>query len=137
LILVSGFDLARPILIGEWDDTMRVMAGINRRATAPSGELTGRPYYRLALFWGLDWVKYLESGRPLTSLKPEQANQHGRFYPAVGLAPALVVFDDERGEIPDSTRPLGLIRSVEPMTLDVFVRHGLRIRVDAANVSGR
>jgi hypothetical protein len=47
------------------------------------------------------------------------------------------VFDDERGEVTDSTRPLGLIRSVEPMALDVFTKYGLRIRVEAASGKAR
>jgi hypothetical protein len=94
LALVSGALLERPVLIQDWDDTMRIMAGINNRASAPSDALTGRPYYELALFWGMEWVQYVNDGRPVTALKPEQANQHARFYPAVGMAPALVVFEN-------------------------------------------
>ena len=130
LILVSGPLLERPVLIEDWDDTSRIMAGINDRAVAQPEALVDRPFYELALFWGLEWVQYINDGRPLDALTPEQANQHARFYPAVGTAPALVVFKDERGEMGENARRMGLSRSVEQMALDVFVRNGLRVRMD-------
>ena len=131
LILVGGPLLERPVLIQDWDDTMRIMAGINDRAVAASEPPTDRPYYELALFWGMEWVQDINDGRPLAALKPEQANQHARFYPAVGTAPALVVFSDESGEWGQNARRMGLVRSVEQMALDVFAKYQLRVRVDS------
>jgi hypothetical protein len=128
--LISGPLVEQPVLIQEWDDTMRVMAGINDRAPAALTVPTERPYYDLALFWGMEWVQYVNDGRPLTALKPEQANQHARFYPAAGSAPALVVFADERGEWGQIARRMGLVRSVGQMALDVFTRYGLHVRMD-------
>ena len=130
LILISGPLLERPILIEDWDDNARIMAGINERTVAQSEPLVDRPFFELALFWGLEWVQYANDGRPLAHLKPEQANQHARFYPAVGAAPALVVFRDEPGEMGENARRMGLIRPVEQMALDVFARYGLRVRMD-------
>jgi hypothetical protein len=66
----------------------------------------------LALFWGFEWVQFVNDIRPLTALKPEQANQHARFYPALGAALALVVFRDEPGEMGENARRKGLIRPV-------------------------
>jgi hypothetical protein len=122
--------LERPVLIQDWDDTMRIMAGVNDRAIAASEAPTDRPYYDCALFWGMEWVKYISDGRPLFALKPEQATQHARFYPAVGAAPALFVYKDEPGEMQCTTQMMGLIRSVEQMALDVFTKYGLRVRID-------
>jgi hypothetical protein len=130
LILISGPLLEQPVLIQEWDDTFRVMAGINDRAPAALEIPTDRPYYDLGLFWGMEWVQYVNDGRPLTALKPEHANQHARFYPAVGSARALVVFADERGEWGQVARRMGLVRSVDQMALDVFTRYRLRVRMD-------
>jgi hypothetical protein len=131
LILISGPLVARPVLIDDWNDTSRIMAGINDRAVAQSDALVDRPFYDLALFWGLEWVQYITDGRPLAALTPGQANQHARFYPAVGTAPALVVFRDEPGAMGGAARRMGLIRSVEQMTLDVFARYGLRVRMES------
>ena len=44
--------------------------------------LKHRPYVRLAFFWG----RY-----DADQLKPEQASQHGRFYPPTVTEPAVVV----------------------------------------------
>lgn len=45
-------------------------------------ELKDRPYVNLAIFWG----RY-----EADEFKPENASQHGRFYPPTASAPALVV----------------------------------------------
>ncbi len=131
LILISGPLLERPILIEDWDQNARIMAGINDRAVAQAEAPADRPFYELALFWGLEWVQYINDGRPLAALKPELASQHARFYPAVGTTPALVVFRDEPGEWGQNARRMGLLRSVEQMALDVFARYGLRVRMDS------
>jgi hypothetical protein len=130
LILISGPLLKRPILIENWDQNARIMGGINDRVRAQSEVPVDRPFYELALFWGLEWVQYVNDGRPLAALKPEQATQHARFYPAFGAAPALVVFRDEPGEMGENARRMGLTRSGEQMALDVFARYGLRVRMD-------
>jgi hypothetical protein len=129
LILISGPLLEHPVLIEDWDATSRIMAAINDRAVAESKALVDRPFDELALFWGLECVQYVNDGRPLAALKPAQANQHARFYPAAGAATALVVFRDEPGEMGENARRMGLVRSVEHMALDVFAKYGLRVRV--------
>ena len=45
-------------------------------------DLKNRPYVNLAIFWG----RY-----DATEFKPENASQHGRFYPPTASEPALVV----------------------------------------------
>jgi hypothetical protein len=132
LILVSGALLERPVLIEDLWDTNLITAGVNNRAVAESEALENRTFYEFALFWGPEWVQYMKEGRPVAALKPEQATQHARFYPAMGAAPALFVFKDEPGEMQRGTKIMGLVRSVEQMALDVFARYGLRVRMDSA-----
>jgi len=129
LVLISGPLLTRPILIEDWMDTSRLTAGINERADQEPKALADRPVYELALFCGMKWVTYVDDGRPLTTLTADQANQHARFYPAVGAAPAVVVFQDEPGEFGETARRMGLIRAVDQMALDTFAKYGLRVRV--------
>ena len=57
LILISGPLLECPILIEDWDQNARIMAGINDRAVAHAEAPADRPFYELALFWGLEWVQ--------------------------------------------------------------------------------
>jgi len=109
--------------------TARITTGINERANQQPKALAARPFYDLALFCGLKWVHYMDDGRSLTTLTADEANQHARFYPAVGAAPAVVVFQDEPGEFGANARRMGLIRAVDQMALDTFAKNGLRVRV--------
>jgi hypothetical protein len=47
--------------------------------------LSKRTYLKLAIFWGLYYPD---------QLTPENASQHGRFYPATGSDPAVVIVTD-------------------------------------------
>lgn len=64
------------------------------------------------------------AGKPVAVLRPEQANQHARFYPAVGDAPAIV----EGVGYP--------LRLVSPDGLAELQRRGVVVRVDLS-VRGR
>ena len=130
LILVRGALLERPVLIEDWEDNARIIAAINSPVVAEVEALASRPFYEFALFWGSEWVQHMNEGRPVAGLKPEQANQRGRLYPAVGAAPALFMFADEPGPMQRGTRIMGLVRSVEQEGLDVFAKYGLRVRMN-------
>jgi hypothetical protein len=81
LILISGEELEKPVVLDRVDEIVDLTTAI---ATAPSvarEQVDGRAYFRLSLFWGDDlWEPYVREGR-LDELRPEQANQEGRFYP--------------------------------------------------------
>jgi hypothetical protein len=64
--------------------------------------LKDRPYVRLAIFWG----RY-----EADQLKPEEASQHGRFYPPTATEPAVVVTT-----LPDMQKRANPI----PKELDLF-----------------
>jgi hypothetical protein len=91
LIMVSGAPLERPVLLSDWDEAAELYWSFFFDGTAADpASLEGRPSLRLGLFWNSHvWEPYVRQDR-LGELRPEQANQVGRFYPAVGDKPALV-----------------------------------------------
>jgi len=119
LIMVYGPPLSKPIILRDWQENLTVMLKMKRTNIDP-GELEGRSYLKMALFWGPRWVEYVEEGKPLGALRPEQANQHARFYPATGDEPALITLGSSKFG-PRS------IRRVEPEALVVLARHGVPV----------
>jgi hypothetical protein len=82
LILVSGPKLEKAIIFDDLHDIANLTLPVGQAASVPREQVRGRPYFRLSLFWGDDlWEPYVREGR-LDELRPEQANQEGRFYPA-------------------------------------------------------
>ncbi len=95
-VLVYGEKLAQPTLLrpaspedfpafgllwwkaGRYSNPTRTVQGDSQLLS----DLKDRPYVNLAIFWG-----QYEAGQ----FKPENASQHGRFYPPTASAPALVV----------------------------------------------
>jgi hypothetical protein len=76
--------------------------------TPPAG-LNGRPYLKVAIFWGLgpfeDYaalVRALGSPDVLKQMNPEDASQHGRLYLPTASEPAMIVLTS-----PNMTRPKG------------------------------
>jgi hypothetical protein len=112
LVMVSGAPLATPILLSSGP-------------AAPSDPHGGRPSLQLAMFWDAGiWEPYVREGR-LGSLRPEQANQFGRFYPAVAGQPALV-------DLPwAGTWP----KRVGPDAQAILARHGVPTRLGGSGVS--
>lgn len=91
LIMVTGPPLSSPVTLSNWDEIARfVQAAANESPAADRASLAGRPSLRLALFWDARiWEPYVRQGR-LASLRPDQANQFGRFYPAADGLPAAM-----------------------------------------------
>jgi hypothetical protein len=81
LILISGAELEKPVVMDSVDDIVDLTTAIATAPSVPREDVDGRPFFRLSLFWGDDlWEPYVREGR-LDELRPEQANQEGRFYP--------------------------------------------------------
>jgi hypothetical protein len=90
LIMVSGEPLADPILVSNAKEAFELYESFYAGRPVDRARLEGRPSLRLGFFWDNSlWEPYVRAGR-LDELEPEQANQVGRFYPAVGGEPALV-----------------------------------------------
>ncbi len=104
LIMVYGSPLTKPVILRNWRENLEFMSSITQQSSVTSEELRRRPYLKLALFWGPEWVQYVEEGKPIDKLRPEQGNQQGRFYPAVGPASPVVTLDMPPGSAGPSWR---------------------------------
>jgi hypothetical protein len=82
LVMFYGGPLRTPVLLADWHDNLRLVQSATAGTAEPYGRLAGRPYIRVAHFWGPEWARYVDEGNPLDQLRPEQGNEHGRFYPA-------------------------------------------------------
>jgi hypothetical protein len=83
-ILVSGPRLSRPVVLANWTQNQALLLAIANAPRAKASlvrNLARRPRFDLAEFWA--W-----GNRPRPT-RPNQANQHGWFYPAHGAQPAL------------------------------------------------
>jgi hypothetical protein len=125
LILVYGPPLAQPVVLDDWQENLTLMVAAAEDAGLSADKLRGRPYFRLAFFWGPEWTAYVDAGKPLSALRPEQGNQAGRFYPAVGDAGPVLTFDSIPGPGP-------LTRRLEPAGVAVLARHGIPTRYSAS-----
>jgi hypothetical protein len=109
-ILVSGPGLARPVVLGVWDENLRFLSALLPARRAHDAKLARRPRYDLAFFWGVP-------ARPVPT-RPRDTNQHGWFYPRVGARPAVVdlVLGGERYP-----------RLATPGALRILARHGIPV----------
>ena len=127
-IMIHGSLVEKPITLGNWHENLRLMLAIPAPGSrTPTSALKGRPYLDLALFWGPEWKHLADSPEAITRLRPEQASQLGRLYPALGTAPAVVVLE------PPSPNDVMLAtvkaRVVENDGLAVLAKHGVPVRV--------
>ena len=114
-ILVSGPGIAHPILLGNWAENGALLSALVdapiARGTAVR-RLARRPSFDLAEFWG--W------GALPRPKRPSQANQHGRFYPAHGSKPAVIVLTVDGAKVP---------RLVPARVREILARHHVPLRL--------
>ncbi len=125
LILVYGPPLAQLVVLDDWQENLTLMVAATEDVGLSVDKLRGRPYFRLAFFWGPEWAAYVDAGQPVSALRPEQGNQAGRFYPAVADAGPVLTFDSIPGPGP-------LTRRLEPAGVAVLARHGIPTRYAAS-----
>jgi hypothetical protein len=123
IMIVYGHPLTKPVIISDWGDNETLMVASNDAMSVSHPYVKGRPYLTMALFWGTEWVQYMNQRKSLSALRPSQANQFARFYPSYGSAPALLVFDGIPGPY------TSLARHIRPEGLAVLRRHGIPVRL--------
>ncbi len=123
IMLVYGAPLAKPVVMSNWRDNATVMFAAADSTSVMHANLAHRPSLRVAMFWGLHWMRYMRHHRPLRNVRPAEADQFARFYPAYGTRPALFVFDSIPGPY------TSLIRRIHAAGLRVLARYGIPIRL--------
>ena len=111
-ILVSGPGLQRPAILGNWSENLAFVTSLLHAHRPTSGWRENRPRYDLALFWGVP-------AKPVPT-RPNEANQHGWFYPATGGRRAVVKMRVSGEDYP---------RVATPETLRILARHGVPTRI--------
>ena len=128
-VLVTGPGLTRPALLDDWTDNLRWLLAVANARRAPLPR-PASPRYDLALFWGVP-------KRPVPT-RPQDASQHGWFYPRTAARRALVDLQ-VNGVRQTRLAPRALLRTLEedgvPTATRAWpaLRRPLRIpRVDAS-----
>jgi hypothetical protein len=112
-ILVSGPGLERPVILGNWNENLAFLIGLIPAGRPAPGWRDDRPRYDLALFWGVP-------AKPVPT-HPNQASQHGWFYPATGGRRAVVKLLISGQDFP---------RVATREALRILARHGIPTRID-------
>jgi hypothetical protein len=90
IVIFSGRPIAHQVVISDWEAVFRVVEQIAPARVVPRAKLAGRPGLKVSMFWGPRWIDYLREGKRASALRPGQADQSGRFYPAWRGRPALI-----------------------------------------------
>ena len=128
VIMVSGTGLCRPVILDDWPENRDLMESVALGGEVKPEDLIGRPYLEMGLFWGSEWVQYVDEGKPLDALSIEQASQYGRFYPAVGDAPAAMVIES----VPMGD---GLSGRLGPEGVEILARHGVPASLESTSAA--
>jgi hypothetical protein len=98
LLMVYGKPLTKPVVV---EDPLEVVTIFQGSSDGTDQEtLAQRPYLDLALFWGEEWNRYMDQGKPTNVLRPEDVTPfgnipiRGRFYPACADAAAQISLNE-------------------------------------------
>jgi len=128
LLMVYGKSLAKPIVVENALDVVKVIDHTSDGASVNG--LEDRPYLELALFWGNEWNRYMDEGKPANQLRPEDVTPfdnipiRGRFYPICNDSPAQITLTEVNG-----TRTHSMWR-VSPAGLKVLEDLGVPVKAD-------
>ncbi len=124
IMIVHGDLLPQRVVMSDWHENNRLMAAIVASTPADTTWVHQRPYVHLAMFWGPEWAHYPRTPEALARLRPEQASQHGRFYPAWAASDAVVLIGSTSGRAYTTLGPIaehGLV---------LLEHYGVPVRVD-------
>ena len=124
IILFHGSRLPKPVFVADFKQNAVLMAAVTQAVNVREDTLTQRPFVEVAMFWGPDWHQYVVDRKPLDVLKPEDANQHGRIYPATDDADALFVFNGNEAAS-NTVRRIGLARWIDANGLSMLRTHSV------------
>jgi hypothetical protein len=124
-IIVNGPGLAKPVVLDEWDENVRLLsASETQGADVASESLASRPYLNLALLIGSDWTR-----EKIDALGAEKIAEQSpdRFYPAIDGKEAVVAISllDRRGP-----------REAGPTVLAILARNGVPTRLEGSSGAG-
>lgn len=123
IIVVSGGSLSSPVVIDDWKDNYILLAQEDLRIPASKAPIAGRAYFEMSLFWSPAWAPGSLS-IPRREPAAVNADGHGRYYPAAGGLPALVVLDASKAaRTPERVLQLGADGE------EVLARHGVPLSV--------
>jgi hypothetical protein len=90
IVVFSGPPLRHAVVVSNWRTIFDVFESAAASRAVPAADLRQRPSLRVSMFWGPGWNEFLASGGDAHRLKPRQADQAGRFYPAHAGRPAAI-----------------------------------------------
>jgi hypothetical protein len=106
IIIVHGDLLPQRVVMADFHENSQLMGTIDLSSLTDSAEVQQRPYLSLAMFWGPNWARYPRTPEALARLRPDQGNQHGRFYPAHGGLDPLVMIGPTMGRAYTTLGPI-------------------------------
>jgi len=98
LLMVYGAPLTRPLVVEDTQDIVKVF--VLTGETVDRNDLDRRPSFALVLFWGNAWNRYIDEGRLVSALRPEDVMPfanipiRGMLYPACGDLPAQITLTE-------------------------------------------
>jgi hypothetical protein len=117
IVIFSGAPLDHQIVVTDWHAIFAVTQATVSAPAVARRRLAARPSVRISMFWGPVWNDYLRHGGDPNALRPAQADQVGRFFPAhQGRAAVL--------DLPWAGR---WPRRVPPAALTVLKRFGIPV----------
>ena len=126
-IMIHGSLVQKPVTMSSWHENHRLMLALSPGIRTRTSTLEGRAFIDIALFWGPGWAHLADSPEAIARLRPDQASQYGRLYPARGNSPAVVVLDLPSPN--DMMLASVKVRVVEREGLAVLEKHGVPVRL--------
>jgi hypothetical protein len=122
-MVVHGESLTTPIRIDLWKAGVGVLSGPEYQGSEV--DLEDRVYLQVGFFWGPEWSEFLDAGGSLQTLQLEQANWHGRLYPATSNDAPAVIYATGYG-----------YRLLNPEAIEFLEQHSVPLAPDSGTAAG-